>query len=89
MTKKSDPNLNDIQKIWENSSRISVLETIFKDMKDDLHEIKTNHLVHLAGDIQSIKESLTKLKIDFGWIIAIATFISTILVNVAMKFFFK
>ena len=53
-------NMNDLKKMWENESRIMVLETEMRGITKALENIQNNHLKHIQGDIAIIKEWIAK-----------------------------
>jgi len=59
---------NGEQKIWENSSRIAVLETVFADMKQDISDIRNNHLVHIQASMDSLDKKFPVLANDVATI---------------------
>lgn len=62
--------------------RTARLETQVSDIKDDVSEIKTNHLQHIQADLTSLKLQVNGLTVKMGFVIAVAT----ILTQVGLKF---
>jgi len=55
--------------------RLTTLETIIPTICDDIHDIKTNHLVHIQDSmeevtkcISSMKRDTIELKTDMSWL---------------------
>ena len=56
------------------AERVTIMETNMTNLCDDIHEIKSNHLVHLQSDVNglrdcigSIKRTMTSVETDVSW----------------------
>lgn len=59
--------LKEIEKtVVENTTNVAVICEQIKYITGDLHEIKTNHLVHIADDIKSLIVKQDKIRDDLG-----------------------
>lgn len=47
-------------------NRVSTLEANHQELKDDINEIKTNHLEHLSSDIKELKNDVQAIKIQIA-----------------------
>lgn len=72
----------------QTENRLTTLESCFGDIKDDIIEIKDNHLAHLSAAVKELSEAVENQKITlarWGGAIVILTMVAQFVISELVK----